>query len=304
MSFRCILHVSLRILTSIAVPNPLRRTLHGSAEPFDPVLGVPLILSIRDALQNVIQCGIVRFHRVRQEQRGSVHNDLIGPVDDTSYSTMPLSLEPESVNSTVCPCGSWWFSDVHHGVIDGNIRMHFGPNNTRERFPGDSPVEEAWPARSLPRQNLSRAASIVRHSGGFLRAADAMDRADHARRGDGSRRRLWVARVRHANKLRQNQRHQDEHTGLAPDGILTSFKIDNAQAFTASSRFYGHRLRSVDAGMQVKVGTPVYHRQLPLEFTWQSSGHHDPRDADEPVEHFQKIRLVSDRGGEVEHWEP
>lgn len=43
--------------------------------------------------------------------------------------------------------------------------------------------------------NLSRAETIVRRSSGFLRATDAMGRADRARRGDESRHRTCLPRL-------------------------------------------------------------------------------------------------------------
>ncbi len=48
------------------------------------------------------------------------------------------------------------------------------------------------------------------------------------------------------------------NTRLASDGIVTSFKIDNARAFTTGSQSHGDKLSSVDADMQDRAGTPVY----------------------------------------------
>ena len=143
--------------------------------------------------------------------------------------------------------------------------------------------------------NLNRAASIVRRSGGSLRATDAMGRADRARRGDESCRLTclprWPGEAASPSRflpsglpgfltpvvaflpgrstssgllafaepaVAQTSFTLTSILRLASDGLVISLKVDNAQAFTAGCHSRGNKLSSVDAGMQNGVRPSVY----------------------------------------------
>ena len=59
----------LRILISLSLHQIRSAELCMDREPFDPLPSIPLILSFRDAHQNEIQRGIIRFPCLHQEQR-------------------------------------------------------------------------------------------------------------------------------------------------------------------------------------------------------------------------------------------
>ena len=128
-----------------------------------------------------------------------------------------------------------------------------------------------------------RVASIVRRFSGPFRSTFAMGRANHARRGDDSGRLTWLPRSQGETISRfsyfssgplgflalamarvpglatgfrllafappavaQTSVNRMSSARLAPDRIVTSFKVGNAQALTVGSHPHGYKLSSVD----------------------------------------------------------